>query len=159
MTRSHLYCRCILDTFHEGEGFQTSHGWPFRFSPTGYIIFCQLVSHRLPPWSHHRRKWLLYQRPWRVATEKQQERLRIWWAQSSTYAKVWQLSVECISLVCGISLDNTFTNGRANSLLDRANSLLSLNTYMRVCSLYIIPTVPVCWVCCRCYMYTCHCFI
>ena len=62
-TRSHLYCQCICGRFHDGEGFQKSHGWLLRLFPTCYIIFCHLPSHRLSPWSHHRLKWQPYQRP------------------------------------------------------------------------------------------------
>lgn len=110
------------------------------------------MSHRLPPWSHHRRKWLPYQRPWHVATEKQQKRPRTWWAQSTTYAKAWQLSVEYTSLARGISLDNCLHKWHAHSLLERTAYSVWI-PIMRVCSFHIFPTVPACWVCCRCYMH------
>ena len=153
--RSHFYCRCICAVFREGEGFQTSYRWSLLFFPTGYVIFCQLASHRLPPWSHCRLKWLPYQRPWHVATEKPQERPRTWCALSTTYAKVRQLSVKWTSLARGISFWNRLHKWRAHSVLGTGFSAEYL--YDQAASISVCPTVPDCWACCRCCMYMLLC--
>ena len=108
-TRSYLYCRCICGRFSLR-----------RRLPDVERVATPLVPNRLrnilpasePSFAalvHHRLKWLPYQRPWHVATEKPQERPRTF----ATFAKVWQLSVEWTSLTRGISLYNRLHKWRA----------------------------------------------
>ena len=149
MTRSHLYCRCTCGRFSQRRKLPDAAWWHLCFSS-----FC----HCLPPWSHHRHEWLPYQRPWHVTTKKPKERPRTWWASSTTYTKVWPLSVECTSIARGISLDNHLHKWRAHSLLERTAYSVWLPICELVASFYIFPTVPACWVCCRCCVYMRHCF-
>ena len=90
----------------EGEGFQNSQGWPFRFFPIGYVIFCPIGNNCLSFRPCRRVKWLPYQRSWHSAVEKYQERRRTHRALSTTYAKVWQVSESWVSWARAISFQN-----------------------------------------------------